>query len=219
MSSSSLTTAALAQHTSSSNSKITPQTSTAADKQLSNHNSAKKKDAANDNTAETSYHPPELSPSSFPASPLSPSTSNSDVEGTYIPPSLPGLQLPAQNALHSPGASKKTGDNLKPPSSLMVESTEGTSQNQAGEPLSRRAAHRLGSGYKKATTPGSGTRSNHNMLRLNSEQEFQQKLSRIGSDILSVSYDASYDDNDVDATFVEVEDGIEEEDNEDGASV
>jgi len=81
------------------------------------------------------------------------------------------------------------------------------------------------SASKKATTPGRG--SAHSMHRIvnrsasmNSEFEFQQKLKSIGSDILSVSYDVtSYDDNEMGATYVDVEDGILEEEEEDGTSV
>jgi len=102
----------------------------------------------------------------------------------------------------------------------MVEtSAEDISQNQAGEPLTRRTAHRLGSGYKKSAHSVHRLTAANRSASMNSEIEFQQKLKSIGSDILSVSYDASYDDADVDATYVEVEDGIEEVDNEDGASV
>ena len=220
MSSSTLTAAALAQHSSSSG-KNAHQVSAvgAADKPQSGNNSKK---IDNDNAA-SEYQPPVLSPSSFPASPLSPSTSNSDVEGTYVPPSLQSLQYPAQA---SPSALNKTGNNPPQsgvslaPSSLMVEiSPEEASQNQAGEPLSRRAGHRLGSNYKKSAHSIHRMTSANRSASMNSEIEFQQKLKSIGSDILSVSYDASYDDADVDATYVEVEDGIEEDDNEDGASV
>jgi hypothetical protein len=57
-----------------------------------------------------------------------------------------------------------------------------------------------------------------------SDYDFQQKLQRIGSDVLSLDNSVSYDD--VDMAFVEVEDGIDEEgegdeldDGEDGTSV
>eukprot|EP00598_Pedospumella_elongata_P001101 CAMPEP_0184981342 /NCGR_PEP_ID=MMETSP1098-20130426/11106_1 /TAXON_ID=89044 /ORGANISM="Spumella elongata, Strain CCAP 955/1" /LENGTH=958 /DNA_ID=CAMNT_0027504899 /DNA_START=60 /DNA_END=2939 /DNA_ORIENTATION=- len=219
MSSSTLTAAALAQLSNSSKNTYLTSSAGAVDKPQSGNNSKK---IENDNAA-SEYQPPVLSPSSFPASPLSPSTSNSDVEGTYVPPSLQSLQYPAQA---SPSAPNKTGNNppqngvSNAPSSLMVEiSPEEASQNQAGEPLSRRAGHRLGSNYKKSAHSIHRMTSANRSASMNSEMEFQQKLKSIGSDILSVSYDASYDDADVDATYVEVEDGIEEDDNEDGASV
>ena len=53
----------------------------------------------------------------------------------------------------------------------------------------------------------------------NSEYEFQLKLKRIGSDVLSLEDNSvSYDDDDINAQFVEVEDGIDEEEeyNEEG---
>lgn len=231
MSSSTLTAAALAQHSSSSG-KNASQNHSTTDKLPPSNNSAKNNKDLKDNHVEPNYEPPVQSTSSFPASPLSPSTSNSDVEGSYVPPSLLSLQHPVQStpaALKASESLAQHGTSASlPSSSLMAESpAEETAQNQAGEPIARRTAHRLGSGYKKAITPGARG-STHSMHRLtpanrsasmNSELEFQQKLKSIGSDILSVSCDVSYDDADVDATYVEVEDGIEEEDNEDGASV
>lgn len=45
----------------------------------------------------------------------------------------------------------------------------------------------------------------------NSEYEFQQKLRSIGSDILSLDNSMSYDDGDIDATFVDVDDNVLED--------
>ena len=112
----------------------------------------------------------------------------------------------------------------------MVESHTEHDEHEESTTSNASSPHKLphrSSGIKKAATPG-GRSSAHSMHRMtvnrsasmNSEYEFQQKLKSIGSDILSVSYDVtSYDDNEMGATYVDVEDGILEEEEEDGTSV
>lgn len=221
MSSSSLTAASLAQNSArlaAPSNNITPSSNNSI---LDASHSTTGVASANGKSKITLSTPVE----SFPQSPLSPSTSNSDVEGTYSPPSLHMYQPPTHPTTNAVSSGNTPHRTSPVPSSLMIESNEHDDEEHTLHTTSDtpgKRPHRLGSGFKKATTPAKN--SAHSMHRMtvnrsasmNSEYEFQQKLKSIGSDILSVSYDVtSYDDQEMGATYVDVEDGILEEEGED----
>lgn len=167
------------------------------------------------NDAAGGYQPPSITTTTYEGIPLSPSTSNSDVSG-YSPPKLDSTQRQlAPQGVVDVNASHKSAIMEESHTDNGVSADPNFDTPVKKDPV-RRAFGSPGS-FKNKSDSAAKKNSMNRMLAYrtssmnNSEYEFQQKLRSIGSDILSLDNSMSYDDGDIDATYVDVEDAVLED--------